>query len=100
IFSRRRRSTGSARSCCRRIPRGGRRRLLDMANVTLLTGGSSFERNVALAGAGLVAPALRSRGHRVTVVDPARGPISRENEERWLDPALGVVAPSAEEIDE
>ena len=71
-----------------------------MANVTLLTGGSSFERNVALAGAGLVAAALRSRGHRVTVVDTARGEIRREDEERQLDPALGVVAPSAEEIDE
>ena len=71
-----------------------------MANVTLLTGGSSFERNVALAGAGLVAAALRTRGHRVTVVDTASGPIRREDEERRLDPALGVVAPSAEEIDE
>jgi len=71
-----------------------------MSNVTVLTGGSSFERNVALAGSGLVAAALRSRGHRVVVVDTVRGPVSRENEERWLDPALGVVPPTAEELDE
>ena len=58
-----------------------------MANVTLLTGGSSFERNVALAGSGLVAAALRSRGHQVVVVDTVRGPVRREDEERWLDPA-------------
>jgi D-alanine-D-alanine ligase len=69
-----------------------------MANVTLLTGGSSFERNVALAGSGLVATALRSRGHRVGVVDTVRGPVRLEDEERWLDPALGVVAPGAEEL--
>jgi D-alanine-D-alanine ligase len=69
-----------------------------MANVTLLTGGSSFERNVALAGAGLVAAALRGRGHRVTVVDTVRGPIRLEDEERFLDPALGVAPPTAEEL--
>jgi D-alanine-D-alanine ligase len=69
-----------------------------MANVTLLTGGSSFERNVALAGAGLVAAALRGRGHRITVVDTARGPLRLADEERFLDPALGVEPPTAEEL--
>src|SRR5688572_11543865 len=83
----------------RRLPYNRARRAL-MSNVTVLTGGSSFERNVALAGAGLVAAALRSRGHRVVVVDTVRGPVSRENEERWLDPALGVLPPTAEELDD
>ena len=69
-----------------------------MANVTLLTGGSTFERNVALAGSGLVAAALRGRGHRVTVVDTVRGPIRLADEERFLDPALGVSPPTAEEL--
>jgi D-alanine-D-alanine ligase len=71
-----------------------------MANVTLLTGGTTFERNVALAGSGLVAAALRGRGHRVVVVDTVRGPIRREDEERALDPALGVSPPTAEELSE
>ena len=71
-----------------------------MASVTLVTGGSTFERNVALAGAGLVTAALRGRGHRVTVVDTLRGPIRREDEERFLDPALGVSPPTAEELAE
>jgi D-alanine-D-alanine ligase len=71
-----------------------------MANVTLLTGGSTFERNVALAGAGLVAAALRGRGHRVTVIDTVRGALRRVDEERWLDPARGVTPPTAEELDE
>src|SRR5688500_17560646 len=71
-----------------------------MANVTLLTGGSTFERYVALAGAGLIAAALRGRGHDVTVVDTARGALLREAEEHWLDPARGVTPPTAEELDE
>jgi D-alanine-D-alanine ligase len=71
-----------------------------MANVTLLTGGSSFERNVALAGSGLVAAALRGRGHSVTVVDTVRGVLRREDEERFLDPALGVAPPTAAELEE
>ena len=40
-----------------------------MASITLLTGGSTPERDVALAGAAQVAPALRGLGHAVTVVD-------------------------------
>ncbi|HVR28311.1 MAG TPA: D-alanine--D-alanine ligase [Thermoanaerobaculia bacterium] len=71
-----------------------------MTNVTVLTGGSTFERNVALAGSGLVAAALRGRGHRVTVVDTVRGAIRLEDEERFLDPALGVEPPTAEDLAE
>ena len=41
--------------------------------VTVLTGGTSSERDVALASAVQVVAALRSRGHDVAVVDTARG---------------------------
>ena len=40
--------------------------------ITVLTGGTSSERDVALASAAQVVAALRSRGHEVAVVDTAR----------------------------
>ena len=43
--------------------------------ITVLTGGTSAERDVALASAVQVVAALRSRGHEVAVVDTARGYI-------------------------
>jgi D-alanine-D-alanine ligase len=51
-------------------------------------GGTSSERDVSLASGIRVAEALRSRGHDVTAVDPARGPITAE-EQRAL--ASGIV---------
>ena len=45
--------------------------------VTVLTGGTSAERDVAIASAVQVVGALRSRGHEVAVVDTARGYIPR-----------------------
>jgi len=39
-------------------------------------GGTSSERDVSLATGMRVTEALRSRGHQITPVDPARGPIS------------------------
>jgi D-alanine-D-alanine ligase len=49
--------------------------------ITVLTGGTSSERDVALASAAQVVRALRSRGHTVAVVDTARvlsGSVARE----------------------
>ncbi|HEY5060284.1 MAG TPA: D-alanine--D-alanine ligase, partial [Gemmatimonadaceae bacterium] len=48
--------------------------------VTVLMGGTSSERDVSLASGIRVAEALRSRGHDVTAVDPARGPISSDQQ--------------------
>jgi D-alanine-D-alanine ligase len=45
-------------------------------------GGTSSERDVSLASGIRVGEALRSRGHEVTFVDPARGPISAEEQEK------------------
>lgn len=55
-------------------------------------GGTSSERDVSLASGIRVTEALRSRGHEVTVVDPARGPISAA-EQRAL--AAGSVVQAA-----
>jgi D-alanine-D-alanine ligase len=60
--------------------------------ITVLMGGTSSERDVSLASGIRVAEALRSRGHDVHAVDPARGEISLE-EQRAL--AGGVVVQTA-----
>ncbi|HWJ14264.1 MAG TPA: D-alanine--D-alanine ligase [Gemmatimonadaceae bacterium] len=60
--------------------------------ITVLMGGTSSERDVSLASGIRVTEALRSRGHDVRAVDPARGEISLE-EQRAL--ASGVVVQTA-----
>ena len=42
-------------------------------HITVLTGGTSSERDVALASASQIVAALRYRGHDVSVVDTALG---------------------------
>lgn len=66
--------------------------------VTVLTGGTSAERDVAIASAVQVVAALRSRGHTVSVVDTARGFIPRSDEARLLSGVVGTVPPSNEEL--
>lgn len=53
--------------------------------VAVLTGGYSFERNVALAGAVNVAFALRSVGYQVTVIDTCSGVIPNKHEAKLFD---------------
>ncbi len=66
--------------------------------VTVLTGGTSAERDVALASASQVVGALRSRRHDVAVVDTARGFIPEQEEPRLLAGTVGVAPPSAEAL--
>ncbi len=65
-----------------------------MARIALLTGGSTPERDVALAGAAQVAPALRALGHEVTVVDTVEGPLSAALEHERLETAIAREPPS------
>jgi D-alanine-D-alanine ligase len=65
-----------------------------LARIALLTGGSTPERDVALAGASQVAPALRSLGHDVTVVDTVGGPLDAAGEAVLLRPAVDREPPS------
>ena len=72
-----------------------------MARVAVLTGGSTPERTVALAGAAQVAAALRARGHEVAVfdtIDP--GPLDPEQERQRLGRAVGARPPSLAELRE
>jgi D-alanine-D-alanine ligase len=63
-----------------------------MKRITILTGGSSAERLVALASASQVVAALRERGHRVTVVDTAEGVLDASAEQRLLSPHVSTAA--------
>jgi D-alanine-D-alanine ligase len=66
--------------------------------VTVLTGGTSSERDVAIASAVQIIAALRSRGHEVAVVDTARGFIPESDEPRLLSANVGVTPPSNDEL--
>jgi D-alanine-D-alanine ligase len=66
--------------------------------VTVLTGGTSSERDVALASAVQVVAALRRIGHRVAVVDTARGYVPEHDEPRMLAGSVGVEPPSIEHL--
>jgi D-alanine-D-alanine ligase len=69
-----------------------------MMRVTVLTGGTSAERDVALASAVQVVAALRSRGHQVSVVDTARGYIPLQDEPALLSAHVGTEPPPIEQL--
>ena len=66
--------------------------------ITVLTGGTSSERDVALASAAQVIAALRACGHEVAVVDTARGYIPETEEPALLGGTVGVEPPPLGEL--
>jgi D-alanine-D-alanine ligase len=66
--------------------------------ITVLTGGTSAERDVAIASAVQVIGALRSRGHDVAVVDTARGYIPQADEPTLLSGGVGTTPPSIAQL--
>ena len=66
--------------------------------VTVLLGGTSAERNVSLASGIRIVQALRSRGHEVIALDPARGVMSASEERRLSESAVGTEPPSLEAL--
>lgn len=66
----------------------------------VLTGGTSAERDVAIASGAQIVGALRSVGHRVSVVDTARGFVTEKEEASLLKPSVGTVPPAPEELAE
>ena len=72
-----------------------------MARIAVLTGGSTPERTVALAGATQVTAALRASGHEVSVFDTIEpGPLDAELEQQRLGRAVGTRPPSLAELRE
>ena len=66
--------------------------------ITVLMGGTSSERNVSLASGIRIVQALRSRGHKVTALDPARGVISEAEERELSTGRVGTAPPSLEAL--
>src|SRR5262245_6274597 len=66
--------------------------------VTVLTGGSSEERDVAFASAVQIVAALRERGHQVAVVDTVTGVLSQKEEREVLRGSVGTTPPSTREL--
>ena len=66
--------------------------------VTVLTGGTSAERDVAIASAAQVVTALRIRDHSVAVVDTAHGLIPEPDEPKFLVSAVGAAPPPIEQL--
>ena len=66
--------------------------------IALITGGSTPEREVALAGAGEVLRALRVAGHEVTAVDTVHGALDPEQEGQFLALRVGRKPPAGEEL--
>ncbi len=66
--------------------------------VTVLTGGASAERDVALASARQVVPALRASGHSVVVVDTVTGFVPESREADHLLGKVGTTWPSVSEL--
>ena len=69
-----------------------------MSRVVVLTGGSTPERDVALAGAAQVVAALRDRGHEVAVADTVHGPLDEHGERELLVDAVAAEPPDAAEL--
>ncbi len=69
-------------------------------NVALLTGGTSAERDVALASGLQVAAALRSLNHTVHVVDLASGYVPPEQEVGLLPHGVGREPPALDRLRE
>ncbi len=68
--------------------------------VAVLTGGTSAERDVALASGQQITAALRERGHTVHVVDLATGFVPPEQEAALLPGGVGREPPPAERLRE
>ena len=66
--------------------------------VAVLFGGTSEERDVSIASAAQVIPALRSRGHEVTAIDTATGRLQREAEQKLLASGVGPEPPSSSKL--
>src|ERR687894_2468541 len=66
--------------------------------ITVLTGGTSAERDVVLASAVQVIGALRSRRHDVAGVDTARGYIPETDERALLSGGVGTEPPPIDQL--
>ena len=62
--------------------------------IAVLFGGTSEERDVSIASAAQVIPALRGLGHEVVAVDTAAGRLAPPDERKLLESRVAPVPPS------
>jgi D-alanine-D-alanine ligase len=63
--------------------------------IAVLFGGTSEERDVSIASASQIIPALRSLGHEVIAIDSATGRLTQEAESRMLISGVAPEPPSS-----
>lgn len=63
--------------------------------IAVLFGGASEERDVSIASAAQIIPALRSRGHEVAAIDTATGRLAAAAEQHMLISGVGPAPPSS-----
>jgi D-alanine-D-alanine ligase len=68
--------------------------------IAVLFGGTSEERDVSIASAAQIIPALRALGHEVHAVDTATGKLAPAEEQRLLANRVAPIPPSSSAIDE
>lgn len=66
--------------------------------IAVLFGGVSEERDVSIASAAQIVPALRALGHEVFTTDTAAGRLSSEDEKRLLASGVAPEPPATEAI--
>ena len=66
--------------------------------IAVLFGGSSEERDVSIASAAQIIPALRSLGHEVIAIDTATGRLPPAQEQRMLMSAVATEPPSSAQL--
>lgn len=66
--------------------------------IAVLFGGTSEERDVSIASAAQVIPALRSLGHDVVAVDTAAGRLAPQDERKLLASGVAPAPPSDQSI--
>ena len=71
-----------------------------MSRIAVVTGGTTPERDVAIAGAAQVVAALRAAGHTVTAVDTVTGVLDAAGEAELLKPVVPTLPPSASHLAE
>jgi D-alanine-D-alanine ligase len=68
--------------------------------IAVLFGGTSEERDVSIASAAQIIPALRALGHEVHAVDTAVGRLATADEQRLLESRVAPAPPSSTSIEQ
>jgi D-alanine-D-alanine ligase len=66
--------------------------------IAVLFGGTSEERDVSIASAAQIIPALRGLGHEVVAIDTATGRLPQDVEQKMLSSGVGPEPPSSSSL--